>query len=929
MRKILLTLTALVLSLGAMAQVGLRPNAGLLQKFPATSVTEKKAPSQPMRIQLADNQLIMGPYVTDEVASSDAGLGLTSVPGTLRAASLIPVEDVIPFDGGKVVKFRVGLANSAQVSRIFIGTFDAAGNLGPDLFSQDVSFNSTGWNEVTLDAPVTLDFSNVGAILLGFDYEQGSNAQAYESYPLSMVNAGSIAYNVMVYGNLGSGTGWYNLGSDYGNLSVQAVVEGDFAENAATPSSFGNIAIKLGGSTDVSVPVVNFGKADMKSLSYTVAIDGVEGEEQDVTLASPVSFGGKTYFTIPFKAADVEKTETRTVTIKKVNGEPNKAARQSVSGLVGTTTKEIVHRVAVEELTGTGCPWCPRGMVGMENLRNTFGDLFVGIAIHQYNSSDAMYIDTDSYAPIGLSSAPSCTFERSYITDPYYGGGEDVRDDFRTVQAEQALAGVTVKGMWNEDQTEVTATALVETPIDGVNYDVEFVLVADSLSGTGAGWIQGNNYAQYNASQLPEDLAIFGKGGKYGTSRVAGWKFNDVAIASSYSKGVNQVATLEGISAVDGAEASYTLSMPTRTSLKNAINPELVYVIALVIDENGQVVNAHRASIDAYQEEVESIIVEGEKVPVVETLTVNHEEVEKTAYSAKTESFDVNALVEALGISNISEAAQYIVNVTTGEAVANTTDGWRNAQGDAETWGSSAGMVCVKINNPASGVIDYIGCIDDTHVAGETYTAKWGFVANGKAAVVDVVINFVEKQEQEITRSLSENVIKARVEYETTEASYVEKVVELTDEQVSEILGDLQLESLADAQIFGWNPTTETFTDEFGPEGFDGWRDANGDFHKWSGNAEVPACVKATDGKTYLCYNIGGCEPQEIKCYYAIANDTRAVLVEVTFAYVVPADISELNTDDQQEVIYNLNGVRMKNTQQKGVYIINGKKVVR
>ena len=87
--------------------------------------------------------------------------------------------------------------------------------------------------------------------------------------------------------------------------------------------------------------------------------------------------------------------------------------------------------------------------------------------------------------------------------------------------------------------------------------------------------------------------------------------------------------------------------------------------------------------------------------------------------------------------------------------------------------------------------------------------------------------------------------------------------------------------------------------------------------------------MKATDGKTYLCYNINGCEPQEIKCYYAIANDTRAVLVEVTFAYVVPNGISELNADEQQEVIYNLNGVRMKNTQQKGVYIVNGKKVVR
>ncbi|MBR5697379.1 MAG: hypothetical protein IKX44_01980 [Prevotella sp.] len=327
-------------------------------------------------------------------------------------------------------------------------------------------------------------------------------------------------------------------------------------------------------------------------------------------------------------------------------------------------------------------------------------------------------------------------------------------------------------------------------------------------------------------------------------------------------------------------------------------------------------------------EEGPSITVDGAAVPVVKTITVNHDEVEKTPYSAKTETFDVAEVVNALGINNISDAAQYIVNVTTNEAVTNTTDGWRNAEGDAAGWGSSAGMVCVKIQNPESGIIDYIGCIDDTHVAGETYTAKWAFVANEKAAVIDVVITFVEKQEQEIIRSLSENVIKARVEYETTEPNYFEKKVELTDDQVNEILADLQLESLAEAEVYGWNPTTEKFDTDFGPTGYDGWRDANGDFHKWTGNATAPACVKYTDGKTYLCYNINGCEEQEIKCYYAIANDKRAVLVEITFAYVVPAGINEINADKKTDAIFNINGVQIVKPQQKGIYIQNGKKVV-
>ncbi|MCD8235402.1 MAG: DUF4859 domain-containing protein [Prevotellaceae bacterium] len=127
---------------------------------------------------------------------------------------------------------------------------------------------------------------------------------------------------------------------------------------------------------------------------------------------------------------------------------------------------------------------------------------------------------------------------------------------------------------------------------------------------------------------------------------------------------------------------------------------------------------------------------------IVKTITVNHNEEAGTAYSETTAEFDVAAVTEALGIESISEAEQYIVNVTDGSFVKNTTDGWRNADGDAAGWGT-AGGVCVKIQEPASGTIDYIGCYDETHQAGEVYTAKWGFTYGNKAVVIDVVITFV------------------------------------------------------------------------------------------------------------------------------------------------------------------------------------------
>jgi hypothetical protein len=116
-----------------------------------------------------------------------------------------------------------------------------------------------------------------------------------------------------------------------------------------------------------------------------------------------------------------------------------------------------------------------------------------------------------------------------------------------------------------------------------------------------------------------------------------------------------------------------------------------------------------------------------------------------TAYEAATAAFNVLDVTGPLNLDAISDAEQYIVNVTDGSFVANSTDGWRDANGDAATWGSGAGMVCVKIGDPASGIIDYLGAIDDSYEDGATYTAKWGFVnkESNTAVILNINITFV------------------------------------------------------------------------------------------------------------------------------------------------------------------------------------------
>lgn len=149
------------------------------------------------------------------------------------------------------------------------------------------------------------------------------------------------------------------------------------------------------------------------------------------------------------------------------------------------------------------------------------------------------------------------------------------------------------------------------------------------------------------------------------------------------------------------------------------------------------------------------------EIEIVKTITVNHYEKPNTSYSGNTATFDVNEVTEALGITSITEAEQYIMNVTDGSLVKNSTDGWRGANGDALGWGNDGG-VCVKINDPASGIIDYIGCYDDAWNEGDSFVAKWAFVYDGKAVVIEVVIDFNTEMATGINGISAGDVVKTQ-----------------------------------------------------------------------------------------------------------------------------------------------------------------------
>ena len=304
---------------------------------------------------------------------------------------------------------------------------------------------------------------------------------------------------------------------------------------------------------------------------------------------------------------------------------------------------------------------------------------------------------------------------------------------------------------------------------------------------------------------------------------------------------------------------------------------------------------------------------------------INIERYTGKGYNTTIQTVDFTEAKAFLGVEEITTDMLRIINPD-GTEISDYApfDGWFATDGTALEWASNP-FTCVKffeaIPDGEFSICDKGGDGGQVPQADDVFTCKWALVANGKTVIYTINVTYVEKVVT-IPTETSDLVVEATVEYDT-EGNYAEKVVTLNDDQVQSILTELGIASLDEADVFGYNPTTSEFIINF--EAYDGWRNADGDFAMHTGNETVPFCVKYTDGVTYLCYNIATAEYHEYAAYWAISNGTKAVLVKINFVTATAINGVEADTN-KAEVIYDLAGRRVNNAQ-KGIYIINGKKV--
>lgn len=538
-------------------------------------------------------------YYSDSEDLYSIGTGKT---GTYDCAIMVPANHAIA--GGKTlskVRFYLYATHVADV-KVWVADKKPSSIDNEALQIVNVEDVKAGLNEVELSSPVILGEK---ALYIGYSFTVTDASAADDAYPVC-VGGSDMANALLLKSSSGA---WQDLnGNNFGCLALQLYLEGEFMGNAATfgITDLGECVASIGGKGVFYLPVNNLGANALESIDYCVTADGVDGPEQHVDLPSPISLGTMSVLTLQIDGDASAGIREKTITMTKVNGETNEAESPVAKLTLSTVSKVAARSIVVEEFTGTTCGWCPRGIVAMQKIRDTFGDKAIGIAIHRYTtskSSDAMYISTYNHVTFG--GAPSARINRGPVIDPYYGSGNNVLWDIENELAIPAKVAVSLTAQWNADSTKVDLSSSVQNLLPDATYKVEYVLVADGLKGKSTPWQQHNYYnkayGQFaDASQLPEDLAfLFDEGQLFNNQYVAYYPvFNDVALSVAKS---TQTTAIGQLALDESADNSYTLALPTDKTLMAAVEKQNVFAVVLVTDSKGMIVNAAKTAIAAYE----------------------------------------------------------------------------------------------------------------------------------------------------------------------------------------------------------------------------------------------------------------------------------------------------------------------------------------
>ena len=395
---------------------------------------------------------------------------------------------------------------------------------------------------------------------------------------------------------------WESRESSVGPLAMQILVSSDALAGhgvAVVPAAEAETMLLAGEDYERSLTLRMDGTTPVESVDLQVLLNGVPQPVQHCQLPQPVAELDAA-FTLPLQLSVPTAAEAYDcqVAVTGVNGQPNGSSSGSTRNTLIALSRQPLKRSVMEELTGTWCPNCPRGLVGMQLLEEQFADRFVGIAIHGGAADEPMrlpvYDGSQFVNGLGarMGGRPSCAIDRMAECDPF--GGVASYNNYgadRVVEyalQQPTVADLAVSAQWQGDDVSIDVATTFRYSAAEAHHQLMLVITADSLEGEGSEWLQVNTLV--GKTDYDSLLSEFINGERY--MRL---KYCHVPI---WAEGVEN--GIEGsISAPLVADQPQHL-LRTVPMADNALlqRRDLLHAVAMLIDvSSGHVVNVAKAHV--------------------------------------------------------------------------------------------------------------------------------------------------------------------------------------------------------------------------------------------------------------------------------------------------------------------------------------------
>ena len=349
--------------------------------------------------------------------------------------------------------------------------------------------------------------------------------------------------------------------------------------------------------------VSNIGRTTIQNIDYTLSFNGRELASEHYIFPQALGHNDDAVVEVDVPPYTELGEDELIFTITKVNGERNSATISYANLPRITVTKVPKRRIAVEEYTAMWCRYCPTGIALMENLSHTFGDDFVGIAVHV----DDPLTCWDYYSKAKGNRFPTVDMNRSHRLGYVLGV-----DEFKAERDAGADMDLEVSAVWDESKNNITVTPVVTFRVnrDETPYGFAYVLTEDGM--TDSRWVQNNAYSGSHGDRgvTKEFDEIIDSPGE-----IRNLKNNFVAIAAD---GVMSARTGHLKAPIKADETqSHTYVFKNINSKKVIQKKENLRVCVLLINTNtGKIENAAKCAISEFSTTAISSVSEGTRTAV-------------------------------------------------------------------------------------------------------------------------------------------------------------------------------------------------------------------------------------------------------------------------------------------------------------------------